>query len=138
MAAYMRVDKAAISRKDEVRTQFQTREGLYKLMNLSEYSRPTRFPQNGPNTSPLRVSFVSVVDPSNYDRLNDLIAFNISKELFAYVYNGVRKVNVINIFFIGLVEYQALLQFPSRMDIFVASHSPESFDGCAYLPVTRM
>lgn len=98
MAAYMRVDKAAINRKDEIRTQFQTREGLYKLMNLSEYSRPSRFPQNGPNTSLLRVSFVSVVDPSNSDRLNDLIAFNISKELFAYVYNGVRKVNMIHNF----------------------------------------
>ena len=29
--------------RDELKTQFMTREGLYKLMTLSEYSRPNRY-----------------------------------------------------------------------------------------------
>ena len=33
--------------KDEIKTQFMTREGIHKLMTLSEYSRPTRVAFNG-------------------------------------------------------------------------------------------
>ena len=32
-----------MGQRDELKTQFMTREGLYKLMTLSEYSRPNRF-----------------------------------------------------------------------------------------------
>ena len=31
-----------MGQRDELKTQFMTREGLYKLMTLSEYSRPNR------------------------------------------------------------------------------------------------
>lgn len=34
---------ANMGQRDELKTQFMTREGLYKLMTLSEYSRPNRF-----------------------------------------------------------------------------------------------
>ena len=33
---------ANMGQRDELKTQFMTREGLYKLMTLSEYSRPNR------------------------------------------------------------------------------------------------
>ena len=34
---------SAGQQRDELKTQFMTREGLYKLMTLSEYSRPNRY-----------------------------------------------------------------------------------------------
>ena len=32
-----------MGQREELKTQFMTREGLYKLMTLSEYSRPNRY-----------------------------------------------------------------------------------------------
>ena len=76
---------------DDIRTHFQTREGVYRLMKLSEYSRPTRTPQNGATNTPFKVAFVSA--PDTYARrFDDLVAFIIGKELYVYYYNGVRKV----------------------------------------------
>ncbi len=46
--------------RDELKTQFMTREGLYKLMTLSEYSRPNRvgYANTAANPgAPVRVSF---------------------------------------------------------------------------------
>jgi len=77
--------------RDEIRTQFITREGTYKLMNLSEYSRPTRMPLNGPNNTPVRVSFVKTVDIAAGTN-DDRVCFNVGKELYVYPYNGIRKV----------------------------------------------
>ena len=76
---------------DDIRTHFRTREGVYRLMKLSEYSRPTRSPPNGPNTTPFRIAFVSAPDSYNR-RVDDLLAFIVGKELYVYYYNGVRKV----------------------------------------------
>lgn len=75
---------------DDVRTQFRTREGIYRLMKHSEYSRPTRTPQNGPGTTPFRVALVSVPDPYN-SRIDDILSFIVGKELYVYYYNGIRK-----------------------------------------------
>ena len=92
---------------DDVRTHFRTREGVYRLMKLSEYSRPTRSPPNGPNTTPFRIAFVSAPDTYNR-RMDDLLAFIIGKELYVYYYNGIRKVstgarNVISFSYLLLV-----------------------------------
>jgi len=76
---------------DDVRTQFRTREGVYRLMKLSEYSRPTRSPPNGPNSTPFRIAFVSAPDAYNR-RVDDVLAFIVGKELYVYYYNGIRKV----------------------------------------------
>jgi hypothetical protein len=76
---------------DDIRTHFQTREGVYRLMKLSEYSRPTRTPQNGATNTPFRVAFVSVPDAYGR-RVDDLVSFIVGKELYVYNYNGVRKV----------------------------------------------
>jgi len=103
-----RIDKVGSHRKDEVRTQFQTRDGLYKLMTLSEYSRPSRIPLSGPSTILLRLSFASIMDSIN-NRVNDIISFNTGKELYSYWYNGPRKVlleyafTIISIFHVNLL-----------------------------------
>lgn len=75
--------------KDEVKTQYTTREGTYKLMTLSEYSRPTRVPYNVQCCHPVKVSFTSINDGSG---CNDKICFNVGRELYFYPYKGVRKV----------------------------------------------
>ncbi|XP_022094151.1 WD repeat-containing protein 20-like [Acanthaster planci] len=74
--------------RDEVKTQFGTREGTYKLMTLSEYSWPSRAPYNVQCCHPVRVSFTSVEDGSG---CNDKICFNVGRELYFYPYKGVRK-----------------------------------------------
>ncbi|XP_071833511.1 WD repeat-containing protein 20-like isoform X2 [Apostichopus japonicus] len=74
--------------KEEVKQQFNTREGVYKLMRLSEYSKPTRLTYNSQNHLPVKVSFISLDDG---DVCNDMIFFNIGRELYFYPYKGVRK-----------------------------------------------
>lgn len=78
--------------KDELKTQFMTREGVYKLMTLSEYSRPNRVGFNAQGNTPVKVSFVTVPDPSGN---GDRICFNVGRELYVYVYKGVKKVRFI-------------------------------------------
>lgn len=74
----------------EVKTSFVTREGKYKLLPLSEYSKPTRNQINPPQYSPVRLSFIE----TSVDKSSELIfAFNSGRELFVYPYRGVRKVS---------------------------------------------
>ena len=77
--------------KEEVKTNFVTREGTYRLMPLSEYSKPTRVPYNGQTNTPCKVTFVDLDDGSG---TSDRICFNVGRELYFYVYKGVRKVSV--------------------------------------------
>lgn len=75
---------------NEIKTQFTTREGAYKLLTHSEYSRPNRVPFNSQGSNPVKVSFVNVNDQSGN---GDRICFNVGRELYFYIYKGVRKVN---------------------------------------------
>lgn len=85
--------------KDDVKTQFVTREGTYRLMTLSEYSRPNRVGYTaGSGASHVRVSLVTLPaagppgpEPQPSD---DRICFNHGKELYVYVYRGVKKVSL--------------------------------------------
>lgn len=83
--------------KEELKTQFVTREGTYKLMTLSEYSRPNRVGYtNGQGSASVRVSFVTLpdpADPTGAQGLGDRMCFNFGKELYVYVYRGVKKVS---------------------------------------------
>lgn len=74
---------------NEIKTQFTTREGVYKLLTHSEYSRPNRVPFNSQGSNPVKVSFVNVNDQSGN---GDRICFNVGRELYFYIYKGVRKV----------------------------------------------
>ncbi|KAK7086205.1 WD repeat-containing protein 20 [Halocaridina rubra] len=94
--------------KEEIKTQFTTIEGVYRLLPLSEYSRPNRVAYNntagsGSSSPPVRVSFVclppdnntnssscsSVNSSVNGDRTK--ICFNYGRELFVYTYRGIKK-----------------------------------------------
>lgn len=79
--------------KEEVKTQFVTREGVYKLLTLSEYSRPNRVAFNGVSNTPVKTSFVTHKEtPAT---VGDKICFNVGKELYVYNYKGVRKVSFV-------------------------------------------
>uniref|UniRef100_A0A8C1PHM0 WD repeat-containing protein 20 n=1 Tax=Cyprinus carpio TaxID=7962 RepID=A0A8C1PHM0_CYPCA len=73
---------------NEIKTQFSTREGVYKLLPNSEYSRPNRVPFNSQGSSPVKVSFVNVNDQSGN---GERICFSVGRELYFYIYKGVRK-----------------------------------------------
>ncbi|XP_042602219.1 WD repeat-containing protein 20-like [Cyprinus carpio] len=73
---------------NEIKTQFSTREGVYKLLPNSEYSRPNRVPFNSQGSNPVKVSFVNVNDQSG---TGERICFNVGRELYFYIYKGVRK-----------------------------------------------
>ena len=80
--------------KDELKTQFMTREGTYQLMTLAEYSRPNRvgYANAAANTSaPVKVSFFPSGASSSGapgPEGGEKIAFNYGRELFVYPYNG--------------------------------------------------
>ena len=75
--------------KDEIKTQFVTREGSYKLMTLSEYSKPNRGAFNGQGNTLVKATFISLNEQSGP---SDKICFNVGRELYFYPYKGVRKV----------------------------------------------
>lgn len=51
--------------KDDLKTQFVTREGTYRLMTLSEYSRPNRVGyQSNQNNPQVRVSLITLPAPT--------------------------------------------------------------------------
>lgn len=82
------------SGRDEIKTQFFTREGAYKQVSLAEYSRPNRVGYNTQSNTPVKVSFVTLPDQSGN---NVRICFNIGRELYTYVYKGIKKVIVYNL-----------------------------------------
>ncbi|CAG0884371.1 unnamed protein product [Darwinula stevensoni] len=81
--------------KEEIKSQFTTREGAYKNLTLSEYSRPNRVTYSAQPSTPVRVSFVTVPSASSNDRdregSDEKICFNAGRELFVYPYKGIRK-----------------------------------------------
>jgi WD repeat-containing protein 20 len=106
--------------KDDLKTQFVTREGVYRLLTLSEYSRPKVGYQSNQSSPQVRVSLVTLPSqnllpqsqvqsqnlPSSSTSITnglerdtaavpnggDRICFNIGKELLIYAYRGVKKV----------------------------------------------
>lgn len=76
-----------ISDPGDVKTQFVTREGTYRLMTLSEYSRPNRvgYQPQGQTPPQVRVSLVTLPDQA------ERICFNHGRELYVYVYKGIKK-----------------------------------------------
>jgi len=76
--------------KDDLKTQLFLREGTYKLQNYPDYLRPNRVGyQNNQTPSSVRISFVTFPDLSG---TQDNICFNFGRDLYVYVFNGVKKV----------------------------------------------
>ena len=76
---------------NDVKTQFCTKEGCYRSLKLSEYSRPVRLANNAPNNIPVRLSFVTIKG-GNDDDCEDKIAFNVGRDMFFYNFKGAKKV----------------------------------------------
>ena len=89
--------------KDEIKTQFTTIEGVYKLLPQCEYSRANRVAgyNNSSSSSPtVRVSFICLPEANNgslnsNSSCNDRtkICFNYGRDLYVYTYKGIKKVN---------------------------------------------
>lgn len=81
------LDRPLGSEPGDVKTQFVTREGTYRLMTLSEYSRPNRvaYQTQGQTPSQVRVSLVTLPDQG------ERICFNLGRELYVYIYKGIKK-----------------------------------------------
>lgn len=79
---------AARNPLNEVKTQFCTKEGCYKLLQLSDYSRPLRPSSGPPNSVPVRLSFVTVKDGTECE---DKIAFNVGRDMFFCNFRGIKK-----------------------------------------------
>lgn len=83
-------------REDAFKSQFKTREGIYKSMAAVEY-RPQRTSSGGANYSaganpPVRVTFTTIPDP--LDSVGrELICFNLGREVFVYQHNGLKGVS---------------------------------------------
>ena len=101
---------------NDIKTQFVTREGYYKLMTSAEYCRPNRLGYTTQtNTTAVKVSFVTTINSSNTSdntgspngSTTDRICFNVGRELYVYSYKGVKKVfhfiiNIYNNIFISI------------------------------------
>lgn len=90
-------------REDSFKSQFKTREGIYRSMAAAEY-RPQRPPGGGGYSTgsnpPVRVTFITIPDPlDNVGK--ELICFNLGREVFVYHHNGLKGVSSdIKIFFV--------------------------------------
>uniref|UniRef100_A0A0N5AK11 WD_REPEATS_REGION domain-containing protein n=1 Tax=Syphacia muris TaxID=451379 RepID=A0A0N5AK11_9BILA len=66
--------------RDELKTQFITREGVYRQMTLSEYSRPNRISYSqggaGVGSMPVRVSFLTLPSNACAHDVNDALLVN--------------------------------------------------------------
>jgi WD repeat-containing protein 20 len=78
--------------KEQLKTQFVTREGVYKLLTLATYSRPNRIGYNVQTNTSVHVSFVGY-SSSDTNGNNDRMCFNIGRELYVFYYKGTKKVS---------------------------------------------
>ncbi|KAL7646443.1 UNVERIFIED_CONTAM: hypothetical protein RMT77_003356 [Armadillidium vulgare] len=101
--------------KEEIKTQFSTIEGLYKLLPILEYSRPNRVVYNNTgscaSSPPVKISYICLSDTTNrsitnsysgavsssganitnYERTN--ICYNFGRDLYVYSYKSIKRVN---------------------------------------------
>ncbi len=83
--------------KDEQKTRFSTREGVYSLMPLIEYYRPNRsnFSSTPIPLNPVQLSLVTIPGIRDYP---ERLCLNIGKELYIYVYKGIKSVSTVSAF----------------------------------------
>uniref|UniRef100_A0A8C2JUW9 Uncharacterized protein n=1 Tax=Cyprinus carpio TaxID=7962 RepID=A0A8C2JUW9_CYPCA len=89
----MAADGGALKDINEIKSQFRTREGFYKLLTLSDSQ------QRGPGAAnsspgflpPVRVSMVKL-KPEDPSEDSERVCFNIGRELYFYTYTNIKKV----------------------------------------------
>uniref|UniRef100_A0A3Q3IXV5 Uncharacterized protein n=1 Tax=Monopterus albus TaxID=43700 RepID=A0A3Q3IXV5_MONAL len=88
-------DGGALKDINEIKSQFRTREGFYKLLTLSDSQQRGGLPR-GPNSSPagflppVRVSMVKL-QPEDPSEESERVCFNIGRELYFYTYTNIKK-----------------------------------------------
>ncbi|XP_066928525.1 WD repeat-containing protein 20-like [Clytia hemisphaerica] len=108
---------------NEIKTQFCTKEGKYRVLRLSDYSRPMN---NTPNNIPVKLSFVTLKGGGDSDGDNeDKIAFNIGRDMFFYNFRGVKKAPDLN-HPIDRRTYKGPI--PTCHDINLMTRTPQSID----------
>ena len=84
----------------DIRTQFATREGLYKFSNCLEYVKANRVAiNNGPcnvggvNSGSILPVKVSLMQNKDADGGEDKLCFNYGREVYVYPFHGLKKVS---------------------------------------------
>ena len=77
-------------KEDPIKTQFDTREGCYRLINSGENYPPNRVGYTTPSqtNTTVKCSFISLPDPCN----NEKLCYNIGRELYVYNFKANSKV----------------------------------------------
>ena len=75
--------------QSDIRSEFSTKEGVYRNIKASEHCRPSRQALLSKELSPVRVSLVGCKDSDGH---HEWILFNSGKELYFYRFEGVGKV----------------------------------------------
>uniref|UniRef100_A0A8C4QCZ4 WD repeat-containing protein 20 n=1 Tax=Eptatretus burgeri TaxID=7764 RepID=A0A8C4QCZ4_EPTBU len=102
----------------DVKTQFSTREGTYRLLAPSEYSRPNRVPLSTQASNPVRVSFANVDDHSDS---GERICFNVGRELYFYIYKGTMWWIICHVYFMGDLTFAMSTRlFCNKQQLFCA------------------
>ena len=76
----------------ELRSEFKTKDGVYKNLRMHQFSKPRGQPLLGKELSETRVSFVSVKDMQG---LSEWIVFNSGRELLCYPFQGTQQVRFV-------------------------------------------
>ncbi len=111
----MAADGGALKDINEIKSQFRTREGFYKLLTLSDSQQRAGLPRGssagvagggagvglvqGPGAAnsspgflpPVRVSMVKL-KPEDPGEDSERVCFNIGRELYFYTYTNIKKV----------------------------------------------
>lgn len=81
---------SASSTPSDLRTEFKTKEGLYKNVKPLQYCRPKKQPLVGEELSPTRISLVTAKDARGQ---KEWMVFNSGRELYCYPFEGVERVS---------------------------------------------
>ena len=82
--------KGVATAASDLRTEFKTKEGIYKNVKSLQYCRPKRQPLIGEDLSPTRISLVTTQDAQGH---TDLIVFNSGRELYCFPFEGAEIVS---------------------------------------------
>uniref|UniRef100_A0A096M4A5 DM1 locus, WD repeat containing n=1 Tax=Poecilia formosa TaxID=48698 RepID=A0A096M4A5_POEFO len=89
-ALKMAGDGGALKDINEIKSQFRTREGFYKLLTLSDSQQRGGLPRGPTAGAPVRVSMVKL-QPEDPSEESERVCFNIGRELYFYTYTNIKK-----------------------------------------------
>ena len=73
------------------RSEFKTKDGVYKKLQTHQYSKPKGFPLLGRDLSQTNVTLVTVKDMQG---MSEWILFNSGREFYCYDFYGTEQVSL--------------------------------------------